>query len=77
MNTTISFSVQRQEAMRTRQLARLRGFATISDYLRFLLEQDDANLISENELVRRVKEIPRLAKKGGLVKARSMAALLR
>ena len=75
MNTTISFNVRGEEAVRTRQLAHLRGFATISDYLRFLLQQDDSQLISEDELVKRATEIPRLAKRRTLVRARSMAAL--
>ncbi len=76
MRTTISLSVPKMEAEKARILARARGFRTLSDYLRFLLSQDDQVLISEDELVERSKETTRLHKTNKLVKAKSIADFL-
>ncbi|MFA6099831.1 MAG: hypothetical protein WC750_03020 [Patescibacteria group bacterium] len=75
MRTTISFTLTPTVANKTRRLTRQRGFRTISDYLRFLLEQDDVELITENELVRRSKEVDRLHASNKLVKAGSLKEL--
>ena len=76
MRTTISLSVPKMEAEKARILARIRGFRTLSDYLRFLLSQDDQTLISEDELVERSKETTKLHKTNKLVKAKSIADFL-
>lgn len=76
MRTTISLSVPKMEAEKARVLARARGFRTLSDYLRFLLSQDDQTLISEDELVQRSKETTKLHKTHKLVQAKSMADFL-
>lgn len=77
MRTTISIAVNPHEAMKTRQLALKRGFASVSDYIRFLLTSDDVDLISEAELLRRAKQAESLHRSGRLIRARSMAALLK
>ncbi len=77
MRTTLSLSVPKTEAKKARTLARARGFRTLSDYLRFLLSQDDQVLISEAELISRSKETVKLHKTNKLVKAPSLADLLK
>lgn len=77
MRTTISFAISPQEAESTRKLAILRGFKTISDYLRHLIREDDAVLISENELVKRSSEAARLHEDGKDLRANSIADLMR
>ena len=58
MRTTLSLSVPKTEARRGLS-HRSPGFSTLSDYLRFLLSQDDRILISEADLVQRSKKRPR------------------
>lgn len=76
MRTTISIAITPREAAKTKKLAKQRGFATVSSYFRFLLAQDDVDLISEAELVRRSAEADRLHREGKLITAPSMSALL-
>lgn len=76
MRTSISFNLTKPEAAKTRLLAKKRGFTTTSDYLKFLLAQDDVDLISEDEIVSRFKSIDRLHKAGKLIKAKSLADLV-
>ena len=76
MRTSISFNLSKREALKTRKLARARGFRTTSDYLRFLITQDDVDLISEHELVRRAQSVDRLHRTGKLMRARSMKDLV-
>lgn len=76
MRTSISFNVTPAEAFKTKKLAKARGFGTTTDYLRFLLDQDDVALISEHELVKRSKEVDRLHKNRKLVRAHSLADLI-
>ncbi len=66
MRTTISVSISAEEAKKTSQLARQRGFRTTSEYLRFLMAEDDVDLITEDEVLRRSKEAAELHKKGKL-----------
>lgn len=77
MRTTISLSVLDTEARKAKRLAKSRGFSTLSDYLRFLLTQDDQPLISEDELVVRSQEAVVLHKKGKLVRAKSLTDFLK
>jgi len=73
MRTSMSFNLSKKEARKTRTLARQRGFSTTSDYLRFLIAQDDVALISEHELVVRAKEVDKLHAQGKLLRAKSIA----
>ena len=77
MRTSISFNLTQEEAKKTRTLAKIRGFRSTSDYLRFLISQDDVQLISEDELVKRASEVERLHKTGKLVKAKSLSQFLK
>lgn len=76
MRTTISIAVTPREVEKTKRLARKRGFPTVSGYFRFLLAQDDVDLISEAELIRRSAEADRLRRGGKLIAAKSMSELL-
>jgi hypothetical protein len=76
MRTTISVAVSPREAKKSRELAMRRGFENLSEYIRFLLASDDADLISEEEILRRAKQVPGLLKSGKLVHAKSMADLI-
>ncbi len=76
MRTTISIAVTPREVEKTKKLAKKRGFPTVSGYFRFLLAQDDVDLISEAELVQRSAEADRLHQRGKLIAAKSMSALL-
>ena len=73
MRTSISFNLSKAEAKKTRELAQARGFESTSKYLRFLITQDDVDLISEHELVRRSKDVEKLHKRGKLISAKSVA----
>lgn len=77
MRTSISFNLTREEARKARALVKARGFRTTSDYLRFLISQDDVDLVSEDELVKRASEIERMHKTGKLVKARSLEEFMK
>lgn len=76
MRTTISFSVTRDEAKKSRDLAAQRGFENLSDYIRFLLSTDDADLISPEEILTRASQTKKFQKQGKLIRAKSMADLL-
>lgn len=76
MRQALSISLRPEELKKTRYLARKRGFPVISDYVRFLVAQDDEELISEDEVLKRIKETERLHKRGKLIKADSIKDLL-
>jgi len=75
MRTTISFSVDEKEIQKTKKIARLRGFQSVSEYIRFLLSMDDVNLISEDEIVKRSNEVEKMKRAGALLEATSLAEL--
>lgn len=77
MRTTISLAVPDTEAKKAKRLAKARGFSTLSDYLRFLLAQDDQTFISEDELIARAQGAAMMHQKGKLVRARSLADFLK
>lgn len=76
MRTSISFNIQPSEAKRIRTLAHKRGFSTTSDYLRFLISQDDEELISTDDLIKRVQSLPKLQEKDELIEAGSLNDLI-
>ena len=76
MRTTISIPVSPQVAIKTRRLARKRGFPSVSEYVRFLLETDEEDLISVKEVLRISKEAHRLHKAGKLLEIQSLKDLL-
>ena len=77
MRTTISFSATTEEAKKVRQLAKKRGFSTVSSYVRFLLNEDDGSVISEETLVSRVAGIVKLTKNGKLIEGKTMKDLVK
>lgn len=77
MRTSISFNLPVKEAARTRKLAKKRGFRSTAEYLRYLISEDDENLISADELFRRQEEVETLYKQGKLIRAKSIADLLK
>ncbi len=77
MRTSLSFNLSRSAAVKTKKMARARGFVTTSDYMRFLLEQDDVDFINEDELVKRAQDVNRLHKKRKLIRAHSLADLVK
>ncbi|HLC64475.1 MAG TPA: hypothetical protein VJK25_04025 [Patescibacteria group bacterium] len=54
-----------------KEKARKSGFASISNYIQFLIKQDD-DLISAAELLKSVKEAQREYETGKAIKARSI-----
>ena len=72
MRTTISIAVTPREVKKTRHLAKKRGFPTVSEYLRFLLAEDDVIFISEDEVLRRGREVERLASEGKLIRGKNL-----
>lgn len=76
MRTTISVSLNKASVTKIKRLATKRGFHTASDYLRFLLDQDDVDLISESELIARTKEADSLHRNNKLIRAKSLAEFM-
>ncbi len=78
MNTTISFSIPVKAAKRTRQLAHKRGFRSVSQYMRYLVSSHDTDeVISEAELMRRLRVADREDRDGTLLSADSIVDLLK
>lgn len=75
--TSISFNLPVREAERTRKLAKKRGFGSTAEYLRFLLSEDDEELISREKLITLSKDTDRLYKEGKLIKATSLAEFMK
>jgi hypothetical protein len=76
MRSTISVSLQNGEADRLRDLARRRGFPTVSTFIRYLIAECAGDPISEEEVLRRSKNADLLHKKGKLPKLASLADMI-
>ena len=76
MRQVLSLSFLPTKVRQARKLVVKRGFSSVSEYFRFLLAQDDAELISVDELVRRSKNAKKLYKMGKLIQADSMRDLV-
>ncbi len=77
MNTTISLAVTSAESRHAKRMARLRGFHTLSEYLRnLILTDDEAWVLTERELLRRNREVDGMERSGKLLKAKSLKDLL-
>ena len=72
MRTTISIAVTPREVEKTKKLAKKRGFPTVSEYLRFLLNEDDESYISEDNILRRGQEVDRLDRQGKLIRGKRL-----
>lgn len=75
MRTTISVSLSRPEIQQVKKLVKQRGFSTTSSYIRYLLSEDDVDVIQEKELLQLSRSADTLYRTGKLVHANSLADL--
>ncbi len=75
MRTTISVSLSRPEIQQVKKLVKQRGFSTTSSYIRYLLNEDDVDIIQEKELLRLSHSTDTLYRTGKLIRASSLADL--
>jgi len=75
MRQIISLSLPTQTTNQIKTRSALRGFNSVSGYIKYLLEMDN-DLISESELLNTIKKSRQEYKTGKTVKAKSMAELL-
>lgn len=76
MRTTVSFALDQDEAKKVKELVTKRGFTSTSDYFRFLIAEDDVELISQDEVLKRMKSVSKLAKHSRLIKVKSLRDLV-
>ena len=75
MRQVLSLSFPEKTTNEVKSLAKRRGFASLSAYIKYLVELDK-DLISETELLSSVKEARREYRTGKSIKAKSIAELL-
>ncbi|HPA25707.1 MAG TPA: hypothetical protein PLK76_03040 [bacterium] len=75
MREVLSISLPSKTLTTIKQKIKVRGFDSVSEYIKHLLDLDE-NLISEKELLATVKQARREYDKGKAIKANSMADLL-
>ena len=75
MREVLSLSLPAQTTKEIKVLSKRRGFASVSDYIRELINQDK-DLISVDELVGFAQEADREYKASRTIKANSLADLL-
>jgi len=75
MRQVLSLSLPEQIAQEIKSLSKKRGFASVSDYIRQLIELDK-DLISADELLAMAQEAEKEYKTGRTIKANSLADLL-
>ncbi|MEI6379123.1 MAG: ribbon-helix-helix protein, CopG family [Candidatus Falkowbacteria bacterium] len=75
MRQVVSLSLPAQMTKGLKSLSKKRGFASVSDYIKQLIEQDK-DLISVDELLVMVKKAEKEYKGGRAVTADSLADLL-
>jgi Arc/MetJ-type ribon-helix-helix transcriptional regulator len=77
MKTTISVSLPNAVALKTRKRAKLRGFPSVSEYVRYLLDEQEGGVITEDELVKDAKEAERAYRRGTLRPYASLEDILK
>jgi Arc/MetJ-type ribon-helix-helix transcriptional regulator len=75
MRQILSLSLPANISRQVKTRVKARGFDSISSYIKYLVIQD-SDLISENELMRTIKQSRLEHKKGQSVKADSIADLV-
>lgn len=75
MRQVLSLSLPKKMTYDIKKNAKLRGFDSVSGYLKYLFELDK-NLISEKELLESIKEAKKEYAQGKTIKAKSLADLL-
>ena len=76
MRSIISISLPKEEASHMRMLSKQRGFATVSEYVRYLLSESTGEIIPDQEILRRSKNADVLHAQGKLKKLASLSELL-
>ena len=75
MRQVLSLSFPEKTTKEVKSLAKKRGFASLSSYIKYLVELDK-DLISETELLASVKDARREYTAGKVIKAKSIAELV-
>ncbi len=75
MRQVISISLPPQQAAQAQRLAVRRGYRTLSNYIAHLIK-DDTDLITEDQLLRSVKQARAEYRKGTVIHAKSLDELL-
>jgi len=76
MRSVINISLPEDKAKVIKNRAKKAGFASVSSYVRSLLALDEG-LISSEELLEMSRQAEREYKRGKLIKAKSLASLLK
>ena len=76
MRQVLSMSLPLQTAQVIKKLAKKRGFDSVSAYIKYLVREDEDDLISADELLKIVEEGDREYERGETIKADSIADLL-
>ena len=75
MRQVLSLSLPLKMTTEVKSLAKKRGFVSVSGYIQHLVEAD-SDLISEDQLLKIVRQARKEYKQGKTVKAKSIADLL-
>ena len=77
MRQVLSISLPQSEVKTIKRKTKERGFKTVSDYIKFLVKEDnDDDWISDEELMEDIRIAEKEYKEGKLIKANSLADLL-
>jgi Arc/MetJ-type ribon-helix-helix transcriptional regulator len=76
MRSTISISLPKEEVSHMKTLAKQRGFATVSEYIRYLISESSGEIITNQELLHRSTNADSLHKQGKLKKLSSLSELI-
>lgn len=76
MRQVLSLSLPQKEVKNIKALSKKRGFNSVSAYIKYLLELDKGDLISEEELLKDIEEARKEYKAGKAVKFNSLTELL-
>ncbi|HKK54453.1 MAG TPA: hypothetical protein VJ926_02960 [Patescibacteria group bacterium] len=75
MRQVLSLSLPKQSSEKIKKLSKKRGFKSVSEYIKYLIDLD-SNLISDAELLKSVKTAHQEYKTGNTIKANSIADLI-
>lgn len=75
MRQILSLSLPQQASEKIKTLSKKRGFASVSSYIKYLIESDQ-DLISDIELLNSVREARKEYKTGKTIKTKSIAEVL-
>jgi Arc/MetJ-type ribon-helix-helix transcriptional regulator len=76
MRTIVNLSLPPKTAEQIKKRSKTRGFASTSSYIRFLIESDGDDLITEEEILRLSKLADKEYRENKLIKAKSLADLI-